>query len=163
MSAWQPGVIKKMRELTYYLFLPIFPWCFNIETVRFLLEVGELVTLFELTLEQVADGLPAASAEVTCRALPLMASDYCVTGSLLGEKGKGSCPAPCRITAAGPDRKGIVFPVEMDRTAHAHLNSRDLCVMMISRNLQEQGSRCCGLKPGARAPLCLDVTGRTAP
>ncbi|HHU87418.1 MAG: DUF3656 domain-containing U32 family peptidase [Pelotomaculaceae bacterium] len=132
------GVIKKMRELTG---LPVFTDfslnVFNIETVRFLLEAGvSRVTLSpELTLEQVrqmAGLLPLPAEVIVHGALPLMVSDYCVTGSLLGEKGKGgSCPAPCRITGCGlKDRKGIVFPVEMDQNCRMHIfNSRDLCVI----------------------------------
>ena len=103
------GVIKKVRELTG---LPVFADfslnVFNIETVRFLMEAGaSRVTLSpELTLEQVRQmaGLQVLPLEVIVHgALPLMVSEYCVVGSLLGEKDKGKgkgCPAPCRARAA---------------------------------------------------------------
>jgi len=134
------GVIKKVRELTG---LPVFADfslnVFNIETVRFLMEAGaSRVTLSpELTLEQVRQmaGLQVLPLEVIVHgALPLMVSEYCVVGSLLGEKDKGKgkgCPAPCRGTGCGlKDRKGVVFPVELDQYCRMHIfNSRDLCVI----------------------------------
>ncbi len=133
------GVIKKMRELTG---LPVFADfslnVFNIEAVRFLMETGvSRVTLSpELTLEQVrqmAGLLPLPAEVIVHGALPLMVSEYCVAGSLLGEKDKGKgCPAPCRSTGGCglKDRKGIVFPVELDQYCRMHIfNSRDLCVI----------------------------------
>jgi putative protease len=64
-------------------------------------------------------------------ALPLMVSEYCAAGSLLGGGKPGRCPGPCRGARCGlKDRKGVVFPVELDQYCRMHIfNSRDLCLI----------------------------------
>jgi putative protease len=132
------GLVKIARELTGVpIFADFYLNIFNPETARFLLEagVGRVALSPELTLAQVkkmAALLPLPSEVIVHGALPLMVSEYCVAGSLLGESGRREgCPAPCRNTVCGlKDRKGVVFPVEMDQNCRMHIfNSRDLCVI----------------------------------
>lgn len=109
---------------------------FNRQAVMFLIEQGlKGFTLSpELTMEQLGPltglGLPAEA--IVHGALPLMVSMYCAPGSLLGGAGQGaSCSGPCNSWLGGlKDRKGITFPVEVDRQCRMHIfNSRDLCLL----------------------------------
>jgi putative protease len=131
------GLIRKAREITDKPIYADFSLnVFNHESANYLAGAGvSQVTLSpELTMEQLRMLVPALSvpAEVIIHgALPLMVSEYCAVGSLLGGGKPGSCPGPCREQCYGlKDRKGIVFPVEMDQFCRMHIfNSRDLCLM----------------------------------
>ncbi|OPY58606.1 MAG: putative protease YhbU precursor [Pelotomaculum sp. PtaU1.Bin035] len=135
VQAGNLGLIKKVKEITGKPVYADFSMnVFNRETAVFLMEAGAVqVTLSpELTMEQIRRLIPLlpVPAEVIVHgAIPLMVSEYCAAGSLLG----------CGENRAGPcggrhwglmDRKGIVFPFELDQFCRMQLfNSRDLCVI----------------------------------
>jgi putative protease len=131
------GLIRKVRSITDKpLYADFSLNIFNHESANLLAEAGvSQVTLSpELTMEQLGTLVPALPlpAEVIVHgALPLMVSEYCAAGSLLGGGMPGSCPGPCRGSSFGlKDRKNIVFPVEMDQFCRMHIfNSRDLCLI----------------------------------
>jgi len=135
VQAGNLGLLRKAREVTGKpLYADFSLNVFNRQTAVFLMEAGAAqVTLSpELTLEQIqhmVPFLPIPAEVIVHGAVPLMVSEYCAAGSLLG-RGK-RCPEPCSGLRCGlKDRKGIVFPVEMDQFCRMHLfNSRDLCVI----------------------------------
>lgn len=163
-SAWRldgvmvssAGLAGKVREISGRPVYADFSLnVFNSETAAILFEAGfSRVTLSpELTLEQIKRLIPAlpVPAEVIVHgALPLMVSEYCVVGSLLGSGGAKGCPGPCSGLISGlKDRKGIVFPVETDQHCRMHLfNSRDHCVIEDTGALLEAGA--CVLRVEAR-------------
>lgn len=130
------GLISKVLEIAGKPVYADFPLnIFNLETVISLAEAGvSRVTLSpELTLEQVRRMIPflPVPAEVIVHgALPLMVSEYCAVGSLLDSGLKG-CSSPCGGLGYGlKDRKGVVFPVELDQFCRMHIfNSCDLCLI----------------------------------
>jgi putative protease len=131
------GLIRKMREVTDKpLYADFSLNIFNHESANLLAEAGvSQVTLSpELTLEQIrmlVPALPVPAEVIVHGALPLMVSEYCAAGSLLGSGIPGRCPGPCCGSRFGlKDRKGIVFPVETDQYCRMHIfNSRDLCLI----------------------------------
>jgi putative protease len=131
------GLIRKAREITDKpLYADFSLNIFNHESANFLAEAGvRQVTLSpELTMEQIrmlVPALPLPAEVIVHGALPLMVSEYCAAGSLLGGGKPGTCPGPCREQWYGlKDRKGFVFPVEMDQFCRMHIfNSRDLCLI----------------------------------
>ena len=137
VQAGNLGVIRKAREFTDKpLYADFSLNIFNHESANFLAEAGvSQVTLSpELTLEQISmlvPVLPVPAEVIVHGALPLMVSEYCAAGSLLGGGIPGSCPGPCRGSRYGlKDRKDIVFPVELDQFCRMHIfNSRDLCLI----------------------------------
>ncbi|OPZ73026.1 MAG: Peptidase family U32 [Firmicutes bacterium ADurb.Bin456] len=142
------GLVKIAREFTGVpVFGDFYLNVFNPETARFLREagVGRVALSPELTLEQIkrmANLLPLPAEVIVHGALPLMVSEYCVMGSLLGENGRREgCPAPCLDTGCSlKDRKGVVFPVEMDQNCRMHIfNSRDLCFIDDIQELARAG------------------------
>ncbi|NMA52752.1 MAG: peptidase U32, partial [Peptococcaceae bacterium] len=140
------GLIKVAREITG---IPVFAdfsiHVFNHAAADFLQLFGvkRLTLSPELTLEQVrrlAPLLPVPAEAIVHGALPLMVSAYCAPGSLLGpgtnsgsetlHAGDRSCAGSCRRAYGLKDRKGVVFPVETDRSCRMHIfNSRDLCMI----------------------------------
>lgn len=110
---------------------------FNRQSALFLMEHGvSRVTLStELTGEQIkqlAGSAPLETEVIVHGALPLMVSRYCAVGSVLGGKrGNSACSGRCRGNTFGLlDRKGVIFPVEMDRHCLMHIyNSRELCLL----------------------------------
>jgi putative protease len=137
VQAGNLGLIRKVREFTDKpLYADFSLNVFNHESANFLAEAGvSQVTLSpELTLEQIrmlVPALPVPAEVIIHGALPLMVSEYCAAGSLLGGGIPVSCPGPCRGLRFGlKDRKGIVFPVETDQFCRMHIfNSRDLCLI----------------------------------
>ncbi|MDD4170283.1 MAG: U32 family peptidase, partial [Desulfotomaculaceae bacterium] len=135
VQAGNLGLLKKAGELTDKTIYADFSLnVFNQETAVFLMEAGAgQVTLSpELTLNQIASLAPvlAVPAEVIVHgAVPLMVSEHCTVGSLLGNGEK--CAQPCRGKHFQlRDRKGVVFPIETDQFCRMQLfNSRDLCVI----------------------------------
>lgn len=132
------GLIKELKELTDKPIYPDFSLnVFNWAAAVFLWETGAAqVTLSpELTTQQIqeicyfAPALPLSVEVLVHGAIPLLVSEHCVVGSLL------SCGKRCAGACAGryfglKDRKGIVFPLEMDCFGRMHLfNSRDLCMI----------------------------------
>lgn len=64
--------------------------------------------------------------------LPLMVTEYCALGSLMGGlTSTNQCAGPCRNQSCGlKDRKGVVFPIEVDQYCHQHIfNSKELCLI----------------------------------
>ncbi|MBC7104661.1 MAG: DUF3656 domain-containing protein, partial [Firmicutes bacterium] len=113
-------------------------WAFNRQACALLARLGAArVTLSpELTLEQVRE--LASRAEVPVEVvvhgrLPVMVSEYCPLGCLLGGLDEGRpCRRPCRDlpAAALRDRLGLRFPLAVDRFCRLHLfNSRELCLI----------------------------------
>lgn len=130
------GLISKVREITGKPVFADFQLnVFNHATAFFLAAAGvsRVALSPELTMEQIirlTPFLPAPAEVIVHGALPLMVSEYCVAGSLLGDGSKG-CSNPCGGQAFGlKDRKGVVFPVELDQFCRMHIfNSRDLCLI----------------------------------
>ncbi len=137
VQAGNLGLIRKVRDITDRpLYADFSLNVFNLESAIFLQEAGvSQVTLSpELTLEQIkamVPYLPLPAEVIVHGALPLMVSEYCAAGSLLGGGKPGRCPGPCRGARCGlKDRKGVVFPVELDQYCRMHIfNSRDLCLI----------------------------------
>ncbi|BAF60125.1 collagenase and related proteases [Pelotomaculum thermopropionicum SI] len=131
------GLIKRAREIAGKPVYADFPLnVFNFEAACFLAEAGvSRVTLSpELTMEQIkrmVPFLPVPAEVIVHGELPLMVSEYCAVGSLLGGGRVEGCTGPCRSRACGlRDRKGVVFPVELDQDCRMHVfNSRDLCAI----------------------------------
>lgn len=141
------GIIKKAKEITGRPVYADYPLnVYNLESVYFLREAGvSRVTLSpELTLgqiKQMAPFLPLPGEVIVHGALPLMVSEYCAVGSLLGGGGVNGCNLPCKGNQCGlKDRTGMVFPVEVDQDCRMHIfNSRDLCVLDDVDTLAETG------------------------
>ncbi|NLI12025.1 MAG: peptidase U32 [Peptococcaceae bacterium] len=131
-----PGLIRKVTEITGGPVLADFPLnIFNRAAASFLAGAGisRVALSPELTLEQISrliPFLPVPAEVIVHGALPLMVSEYCAAGSLLGS-GPPGCSSPCRGLSCGlKDRKGVVFPVEFDQFCRMHIfNSRDLCLI----------------------------------
>ncbi len=137
VQAGNLGLLRKVRDITDKpLYADFSLNIFNHESAKFLKEsdVSQVTLSPELTMEQIRDMIPSlpAPAEVIVHgALPLMVSEYCAAGSLAGAGKPGRCPGPCRENHCGlKDRKGVVFPVELDQYCRMHVfNSRDLCLI----------------------------------
>ncbi len=137
VQAGNLGLVRRVLDITDKPVYADFPLnIFNHESATLLKGLGvSRVTLSpELTLEQIRDMVPALPlpAEVIVHgALPLMISEYCAAGSLLGGAKPESCPGACHDAQCGlKDRKGVVFPVEQDQHCRMHIfNSRDLCLI----------------------------------
>lgn len=144
---WQPhglllanlGTLPLARELAPELALyadyPVHS--FNRLTLRFLAGQGLAGACLspELTMGQVEElsGEAGLALEALVHGqLPLMVSEHCVPGAVLGGREPGrACSRPCRredFTLL--DRRGYVFPLRMDRQCRLHiLNARDLCLV----------------------------------
>jgi putative protease len=89
----------------------------------------------ELTMAQVREFAAHATIPLEALvhgALPLMVTEYCAMGSLMGGlTSKTKCSGPCRSQTCGlKDRKGVVFPIEVDQYCHQHIfNSKELCLI----------------------------------
>lgn len=132
------GLVRKVREITGKPIYADFSLnIFNYETACFLMDAGvSRVTLSpELTLAQVGrlvPFLPVPAEVIVHGALPLMVSEYCAVGSLLGGSRPRDCSGTCKSLSTYnlKDRLGVFFPVEMDQFCRMHIfNSRDLCVI----------------------------------
>ena len=119
---------------------------YNHLTLDFLKERGVAgATLSpELTWQQVGDLARKSSLPLECIVhgnLELMVSEYCVTGSFLGNVGDKPCSQPCK---AGRyflrDRKGILFPLAMDQFCHMHvLNGKTLSMLPYANRFGDAG------------------------
>lgn len=120
---------------------------FNSATLHYLKERGvNRATLSpELTLKQIQDitkTAPLALEAIVQGALPVMNTRYCPVGSILGGVTTGKkCSGPCHGKKCGlKDRKGLVFPLEVDQYCHMHLfNTKDLCVIEDVHSLLKAG------------------------
>lgn len=75
-------------------------------------------------------------------ALPMMVSEYCPVGSILGGRStEKACRATCPNRRFGlRDRMNYVFPIAMDRFCHLHIfNPKELCVIEELGTLQQTG------------------------
>jgi len=98
----------------------------------------------ELTWQQVEDLAKKSSLPLECIVhgnLELMVSEYCVTGSFLGDVGNQPCSQPCK---AGKyflrDRKGVLFPLAMDQFCHMHvLNGKTLSMLSYANKFRDMG------------------------
>ncbi|HOV79568.1 MAG TPA: DUF3656 domain-containing protein [Bacillota bacterium] len=137
VQAGNLGLIRTIREITDKpVFADFSLNVFNRATAEFLKEAGagRVALSPELTLEQLrklVPLLPLPAELIVHGALPLMVSEYCPAGGLLGSGKPDGCPAPCGSRrCALKDRKGIVFPLEQDQFCRMHLfNSRDVCMI----------------------------------
>lgn len=109
---------------------------FNDLTINLLNKKGiDLVTLsLELTFSQL-EKMNFGSARVECvvhGALPMMTSEYCAIGSVLGERcGEKACLRPCRERSFSlKDRMNFLFPIEVDQFCRMHIyNPKELCLI----------------------------------
>ncbi|MCL1905541.1 MAG: DUF3656 domain-containing protein [Clostridiales bacterium] len=107
----------------------------------------------ELNISQLAelDGKGAEKEVMAQGALPLMVSEHCALGALMGGHDKeNACSAPCRDRGdyALCDEKGFIFPCKSDAACRMHIfNSRQLCLLSEIPALKEAGVK----------RLCLDL------
>jgi putative protease len=112
---------------------------FNSQSLLWLREkygISQATVSPELTLGQIT-GLAGAS-EIPLEAvveghLPLMVTEYCPQGSLLGDFSNNSkCRRPCKASPVVglKDRLGLVFPVAQDEFCRAHIyNTKELSMI----------------------------------
>ncbi len=120
---------------------------YNSQALLWLKEQGVVQATLspELTLEQIRDiavsGLLPLEALVH-GAVPMMVSEHCVIGSVLGKAGeRQSCGGPCTGERYGlKDRLGIIFPLRTDRYCRTHIfNARELCLLEHIKPLCQAG------------------------
>lgn len=119
---------------------------FNNFTLRALSQYGaKLITLSpELTFQQL-EGLRLRQSQpgelIVHGSLPLMVTDYCAVGSLLGGGKREGCSQPCRHKIYGlKDRMNFVFPVETDQFCRMHIfNAKELNLIEYLAQLVELG------------------------
>jgi putative protease len=153
------GLIRKAGEITGVPVFADFPLhVFNPAAALLLKDAGvkRLTLSPELTLEQVrrlVPLLPIPAEAVVHGALPLMVSEYCAPGSILGS-GDKTCDGACHSRACGlKDRKGVIFPVETDRHCRMHIfNSRDLCVIEDLAAISNAGVSVLRIEAGRQGP-----------
>ncbi|MDD4237888.1 MAG: DUF3656 domain-containing protein [Desulfotomaculaceae bacterium] len=153
------GLIRKAREITGVPVFADFPLhIFNHAAALFLKEAGvnRLTLSPELTLAQVrrlVPLLPVPAEAIVHGALPLMVSEYCAPGNILGD-GEKACAGACHSLTCGlKDRKGVIFPVETDRHCRMHIfNSRDLCVIEDLAALKGTGVSVLRIEAGREGP-----------
>ena len=111
---------------------------YNSMTLAMLEELGvHSATLSpELNFSQLAKVAAGSSMPLECIVhgrIELMVSEYCVTGSFLGDAASGHCARPCvknRTRYALRDRKDEEFPLVMDQFCHMHvLNAKVLSLL----------------------------------
>ncbi len=128
------SLVKRLTELPVHADVSLVSY--NSLTLDFLREYGAVgATLSpELTWQQVEHLAAGRLLPLECIVhgrLELMVSEYCVTGSFLGNAGDGSCSQPCRRNRYYlRDRKGILFPLVMDQFCRMHvLNGMNLSML----------------------------------
>jgi putative protease len=86
--------------------------------------------------------------------LELMVSEYCVTGSFLGNVGEGVCSHPCtQGRYALKDRKEALFPLRMDQFCHMHvLNSKKLSMLPHAMKFKGAGIKTLQIEAKAMEP-----------
>lgn len=143
VQAGNLGVLRLARRIGLPVYVDFALNVFNRFIVDYLQELGAVgITLSpEMTLRQVkkiaelrvkSDSCAPALEVLVHGAVPLMISEYCPVGSLLGGLDDGStCAGPCSgINCGLKDRMGVVFPIEVDSNCRMHIfNSRELCMI----------------------------------
>lgn len=112
---------------------------FNSQTLRWLQEkcrINQVTVSPELTLGQITglSGTGKVSLEAVVEGhMPLMISEFCPQGSLLGDLSNNSkCRQPCKATpvAGLKDRLGLVFPVTHDEFCRTQIyNTKELSMI----------------------------------
>lgn len=140
------SAVKKLTDLrlhTDYSFIS-----YNRETLNSLSQLGvDGVTLSpELNMGQIkalAENSPVPLYCIVDGNLELMVSEYCCTGSFLGDLHTGQCSAPCVTSGKRffiKDRKEVKFPLVMDQYCHMHLlNGKRLSMLPHSMKFREMG------------------------
>ncbi|MCL6447014.1 MAG: DUF3656 domain-containing protein [Armatimonadetes bacterium] len=142
------GLLELVRELKIPFSTDFAFNVWNSWTGRYLHAAGaaQVALSPELTRKQIREvaGCAKVPAEVLVHGgVELMVSEYCAPGSVLGgltpEK---KCPRPCREHKCYlRDRRGVLFPVEVDRFCRMHIfNSRELCLLDELRAVMETGA-----------------------
>ncbi len=95
--------------------------------------LSQLTLSPELTFQQIAGlHLPVAGECLVHGRIPLMVSEHCVLGALMGGRtADNRCSQPCEVTRVGlRDRMDMVFPVETDQFCRMHIhNPKELCLI----------------------------------
>ncbi|WP_031516067.1 DUF3656 domain-containing U32 family peptidase [Desulfofalx alkaliphila] len=131
------GLLKQLSQGRQQIIADFPLNAFNSSTLALLAESNAVrATLSpELTMNQIKELVPRATLPleaVVHGALPVMVTEHCTMAGLLGGMDiKNRCSKPCRNTGCGlKDRKGVVFPVEVDQFCHQHIfNSKELCLL----------------------------------
>ena len=132
---------------------------FNVQTLKALqgLGVAEATLSPELNLKQVETIASQSPLPLTCIVhgrLELMVSEYCVTGSFLGNVGEQPCSQPCKRGRYGlKDRKEAMFPLAMDQYCRMHvLNSKILSMLPHVMKFRRLGVQTLRLEAKALSP-----------
>ncbi|MCW2276771.1 DUF3656 domain-containing U32 family peptidase [Heliophilum fasciatum] len=119
-------------------------WSFNAQAVHYWLERGaQAYTVSpELTLSQLTvmgrclsqhDNRAIEAAELIVHgAMPMMVTEYCLPGALLGQRGEKPCAAPCKQLPPLflRDRMNFLFPLHMDGFCRMHIfNPKTLALL----------------------------------
>lgn len=138
------SLVKRLSDITVQAGFSLVSY--NKECLKFLADYGAVGATIspELNLKQlevVAADSPLDLMAIVHGRLELMVSEYCVTGSFLGEVDKGTCSRPCtKGKYFLKDRKDALFPLVMDQYCHMHvLNSKVLSMLPYANKLLSAG------------------------
>jgi putative protease len=166
-----PGILKIAGEMSISRIQADFPLnIFNSQALLWVKERGicQAALSTELTLEQIKDiaGHGILPVETIIHgALPMMVSEHCVIGSVLGgpgtaeEKGaRQACGGTCAGRRCGlKDRMGMTFPLRTDIFCRTHLyNAREMCLLEYIKPLCQAGIN------ALRVELEINEAGYTA-
>ena len=130
----QAALVKRLTDFAVHADYSLI--AYNKSTLSFFKDYGMASATLSPELKwQQMEGLakhsPLPLSAIVHGRLELMVSEYCVTGSFLGNLDKGACSHPCtQGRYALKDRKEAVFPLRMDQFCHMHvLNSKTLSML----------------------------------
>ncbi|MBB6218247.1 putative protease [Anaerosolibacter carboniphilus] len=131
------GIVKVARDMgVEHIYGDFSLNVFNNGALMLLHEWGveEAALSPELTLKQIKEimeKVPIPGEVIVQGHLPLMIMRHCPTTAVLNKKGQQENCNLCRNSSLGlKDRKGMIFPVMMDRQCRTHiLNSQSLCLI----------------------------------
>ncbi|WP_037371017.1 DUF3656 domain-containing protein [Selenomonas sp. AE3005] len=130
----QAALVKRLTDFAVHADYSLI--AYNKSTLSFFKDYGMASATLSPELKwQQMEGLakhsPLPLSAIVHGRLELMVSEYCVTGSFLGNVDKGACSHPCtQGRYALKDRKEAVFPLRMDQFCHMHvLNSKTLSML----------------------------------
>ncbi len=118
---------------------------FNYQTLEFWQNNGASgATLsLELTMNQIEHLAKVSPISLECLVqgpIEMMVSEYCVSGSFLGDLDKGACKHKCKEEVYLNDRKDANFKLVGDQFCKMHvLNAHDLSVLTGIKHLEEIG------------------------
>ena len=144
------GTLREAQQMGLQEVFADFPFnIFNSQTLSWLVENHQVrqVTLSpELTMEQIPVIAKGAGIPVEALVeghLPLMVTEYCPSGSIIGQQASGSgCGNPCRsvVMRGLKDRIGLVFPVTHDEFCRSYIyNAKELSLIEDIRPLVKAG------------------------